>query len=141
MGNERMNIVYKKVANLVPYENNPRNNEEAVDYVANSIKVFGFKVPVVVDKDNIVVAGHTRLKACEKLGITEVPCIVAEDLTEDQIKAFRIARKSLYGVMCCPSCVKVSAMGITEYRIQHEIKWNNAVPKLLSPRWRKHIHK
>lgn len=91
MGNERMNIVYKKVADLVPYENNPRNNEEAVDYVANSIKEFGFKVPVVVDKDNIVVAGHTRLKACEKLGITEVPCIVAEDLTEDQIKAFRIA--------------------------------------------------
>ncbi|ACA63293.1 putative ParB nuclease [Lactobacillus phage c5] len=91
MGNERMNIVYKKVADLVPYENNPRNNEEAVDYVANSIKEFGFKVPVVVDKDNIVVAGHTRLKACKKLGITEVPCIVAEDLTEDQIKAFRIA--------------------------------------------------
>lgn len=91
MDNERMNIVYKKVADLVPYENNPRNNEEAVDYVANSIKEFGFKVPVVVDKDNIVVAGHTRLKACEKLGITEVPCIVAEDLTEDQIKAFRIA--------------------------------------------------
>lgn len=91
MDNERMNIVYKKVADLAPYENNPRNNEEAVDYVANSIKEFGFKVPVVVDKDNIVVAGHTRLKACEKLGITEVPCIVAEDLTEDQIKAFRIA--------------------------------------------------
>ncbi|AVJ48911.1 adenine-specific methyltransferase [Lactobacillus phage PMBT4] len=91
MDNERMNIVYKKVADLVPYENNPRNNEEAVDYVANSIKEFGFKVPVVVDKDNIVIAGHTRLKACEKLGITEVPCIVAEDLTEDQIKAFRIA--------------------------------------------------
>lgn len=91
MGNERMNIVYKKVTDLVPYENNPRNNEEAVDYVANSIKEFGFKVPVVVDKDNIVAAGHTRLKACEKLGITEVPCIVAEDLTEDQIKAFRIA--------------------------------------------------
>ena len=91
MDNERMNIVYKKVTDLVPYENNPRNNEEAVDYVANSIKEFGFKVPVVVDKDNIVVAGHTRLKACEKLGITEVPCIVAEDLTEDQIKAFRIA--------------------------------------------------
>ena len=86
-----MNIVYKKVDDLVPYENNPRNNDEAVDYVANSIKEFGFKVPVAVDKDNVVVAGHTRLKACEKLGITEVPCIVADDLTEDQIKAFRIA--------------------------------------------------
>lgn len=91
MNNAKMNIVYKKVADLVPYENNPRNNDGAVDYVANSIKEFGFKVPVVVDKDNIVVAGHTRLKACKKLGITEVPCIVADDLTEDQIKAFRIA--------------------------------------------------
>ena len=91
MSDEKMNIVYKKVDDLVPYENNPRNNDEAVDYVANSIKEFGFKVPVVVDKDNVVVAGHTRLKACEKLGITEVPCIVADDLTEDQIKAFRIA--------------------------------------------------
>ena len=91
MSDEKMNIVYKKVDDLVPYENNPRNNDEAVDYVANSIKEFGFKVPVVVDKDNVVVAGHTRLKACEKLGIDEVPCIVADDLTEDQIKAFRIA--------------------------------------------------
>ena len=91
MSDAKMNIVYKKVDDLVPYENNPRNNDEAVDYVANSIKEFGFKVPVVVDKDNVVVAGHTRLKACEKLGIDEVPCIVADDLTEDQIKAFRIA--------------------------------------------------
>ena len=86
-----MNIVYKKVKDLIPYENNPRNNEVAVDYVANSIKEFGFKVPVVVDKDNVVVAGHTRLKACEKLGIDEVPCIVADDLTPEQVKAFRLA--------------------------------------------------
>ena len=91
MESKKMNIVYKKVKDLIPYENNPRSNDEAVDYVANSIKEFGFKVPVVVDKDNVVVAGHTRLKACEKLGIDEVPCIVADDLTEDQIKAFRIA--------------------------------------------------
>ena len=91
MESNKMNIVYKKVKDLIPYENNPRNNDVAVDYVANSIKEFGFKVPVVVDKDNVVVAGHTRLKACEKLGIDEVPCIVADDLTEDQIKAFRLA--------------------------------------------------
>ena len=91
MESKKMNIVYKKVKDLIPYENNPRNNDEAVDYVAKSIEEFGFKVPVVVDKDNVVVAGHTRLKACEKIGISEVPCIVADDLTEDQIKAFRIA--------------------------------------------------
>lgn len=87
----KLNIVYKKTSELKPYENNPRNNDDAVDYVANSIKEFGFKVPIIVDKDNVIVAGHTRLKAAEKLGIDEVPCLVADDLTEDQIKAFRIA--------------------------------------------------
>lgn len=88
---KKKQIIYKKVVELVPYENNPRNNDEAVDYVANSIKRFNFQVPIIIDKDNVVVAGHTRLKACKKLGIEEVPCIVADDLTEDQIKAFRIA--------------------------------------------------
>lgn len=88
---KKKQIIYKKVVELVPYENNPRNNDEAVDYVANSIKQFHFQVPIIIDKDNVVVAGHTRLKACKKLGIEEVPCVVADDLTEDQIKAFRIA--------------------------------------------------
>ncbi len=86
-----MNIINKKVKDLIPYENNPRNNESAIDYVANSIKQFGFKVPLVVDKDNVVVTGHTRLKAAEKLGLEEVPVIVADDLTDKQIQAFRIA--------------------------------------------------
>ena len=63
----------------------------AVDMVANSIREFGFKVPIVVDKDNVIVAGHTRLKAPEKLGIKKVPVIVADDLDEEQIKAFRLA--------------------------------------------------
>lgn len=76
---------------IIPYENNPRINDEAVDYVAKSIKEFGFKVPIVIDKNNVIVAGHTRLKACKKLGIKEVPCIIADDLTDDQIKAYRIA--------------------------------------------------
>lgn len=84
-------IVYKNVADLVPYENNPRLNEAAVEYVANSIKEFGFKVPIVIDKNNVIVAGHTRLKACKQLGIDKVPCIVASDLTEEQVRAFRLA--------------------------------------------------
>lgn len=79
------------VDNLHEYENNPRFNDEAVDKVASSIKEFGFKVPLVVDKNNIIVAGHTRLKAAKKLKIKEVPVIVADDLTEEQIKAFRLA--------------------------------------------------
>ena len=76
---------------LIPYSNNPRNNESAVDAVAASIKEFGFKVPIIIDKDNVIVAGHTRLKAAKKLGIETVPCLIADDLTEDQIKAFRLA--------------------------------------------------
>ena len=86
-----MQIVYKKVNELVPYENNPRINDEAVEYVKNSIKEFGFKVPIVIDKDNVIVAGHTRLKASLELGLKEVPCIIADDLSEEQIKAFRLA--------------------------------------------------
>lgn len=88
---KEMKIEYKSIDELIPYENNPRINENAVDYVANSIKEFGFKNPIIIDKDNVIVAGHTRLKACEKLGIKKVPTIIADDLTEDQIKAFRIA--------------------------------------------------
>lgn len=86
-----MEIVYKKLSELIPYENNPRKNDEAVDAVAASISEFGWKVPVVIDTDNVVVAGHTRLKAAKKLGIEDIPCIVADDLSEEQVKAFRLA--------------------------------------------------
>lgn len=86
-----MEIINKKLEELIPYEKNPRNNDEAVEYVANSIKEFGFKVPIVVDKDGVIIAGHTRYKASKKLGLKEVPCIVADDLSEEQINAFRLA--------------------------------------------------
>ena len=86
-----MQIVLKKIDEIIPYENNPRKNDEAVDYVARSIKEFGFKVPIIIDKDNIIVTGHTRLKAAKQLGLKEVPTIMADDLTEEQIKAFRLA--------------------------------------------------
>ena len=86
-----MNIVMKKTSELIEYENNPRNNEAAIDAVAKSISEFGFKVPIVITKENIIIAGHTRLKASLKLGLATVPCIVADDLTEGQIKAFRLA--------------------------------------------------
>ncbi len=86
-----MKIVNKKVDDLIPYENNPRYNDESVEYVANSIKEFGFKVPIIVDKNNVIVAGHTRYKASLELGLEEVPTIVADDLSDEQIKAFRLA--------------------------------------------------
>ena len=86
-----MKIVEMPVFDLVPYENNPRNNDGAVDAVAASIREFGFRVPIIVDKGNVIVAGHTRLKAAEKLGLSSVPVIRADDLTEEQVKAFRLA--------------------------------------------------
>ena len=87
-------IIEKNIDELVPYENNARINDKAVEAVANSISDFGFKNPVIIDKNNVLVAGHTRVKAAKKLGLTKVPCIIADDLDEDQIKAFRIADNS-----------------------------------------------
>ncbi|NLB81563.1 MAG: ParB N-terminal domain-containing protein [Clostridiaceae bacterium] len=72
------------------YENNPRYNDEAVETVAASIKEFGFKVPVIIDNNNVIIAGHTRVKAARKLKMSAVPCIVADDLTEEQVNAFRL---------------------------------------------------
>lgn len=86
-----MKVVNIDIDNIKPYSKNPRINDNAVDYVAKSIKEFGFKVPIVIDKNNVIVAGHTRYKASKQLGLKEVPCIVAGDLTEEQIKAFRLA--------------------------------------------------
>ena len=86
-----MQIVEKRLNEIKPYEKNPRKNDEAVRYVANSIKEFGFKVPIVIDKDGVIVAGHTRYKAAKELGLESVPCIIADDLTPKQINAFRIA--------------------------------------------------
>lgn len=86
-------IIQKSIADLIPYSRNPRRNDEAVPMVMNSIKEFGFKVPIVVDRNNIIVCGHTRFKAALKLGLETVPCIVADDLSDEQIKAFRLAEQ------------------------------------------------
>src|SRR5574344_1914266 len=93
MENERKNmeIITRKLSEIKPYEKNPRKNDAAVEFVMNSIKEFGFKVPIVIDKDGVIVAGHTRYKASKKLKLTEVPCIIADDLTPEQIKAYRLA--------------------------------------------------
>ena len=80
-----------KLDDLKPYENNPRFNDNAVEYVSNSIKEFGFRNPIIIDKNNVIVCGHTRYKASMELGLKEVPCIVADDLTDEQIKAYRLA--------------------------------------------------
>lgn len=87
----KLQVVYRKVDEIIPYEKNPRLNDEAVEPVAESIKEFGFKIPIVLSSDGVIVAGHTRIKAAKKLGMEEVPCIIADDLTEEQVKAFRLA--------------------------------------------------
>lgn len=86
-----MTIYEKRIEELKPYDNNPRKNEAAIEAVAASIKEFGFKVPIVIDASGEIIAGHTRLKAAKLLGLPSVPCIVADDLTPEQIKAFRLA--------------------------------------------------
>ena len=84
-------ILTLPIGEIRPYEKNPRKNENAVKYVKESIRQFGFKVPIVIDSNRVIVCGHTRLLAAKSLGLTEVPCIMADDLTDDQIKAFRLA--------------------------------------------------
>ena len=88
---EKTKVTYMDTDSLIPYANNPRLNDNAVDAVAASIKEFGFKVPIVVDGENVIINGHTRLKAAHKLGLEQVPVIVADDLTPAQVKAFRLA--------------------------------------------------
>lgn len=87
---QRSEIEWMPIASIKPYDKNPRRNDEAVDAVANSITEFGFKNPIIVDNDLIIIAGHTRLKAAKKLGLKEVPVIIASDLTPEQVRAFRI---------------------------------------------------
>ncbi len=86
----RSKIVLMALDKVTPYENNPRNNEEAVAVVANSIKEFGFNQPIVVDKDNVIIVGHTRYLAAQKLELAEVPVIVATNLSEEQVRAYRL---------------------------------------------------
>lgn len=85
-----MQITNKAITEIQPYEKNPRRNDNAVGVVAKSIKEFGFKVPIVIDNEGVIVAGHTRYRAAVELGLQEVPCIIADDLNEEQIKAFRL---------------------------------------------------
>ena len=88
---KKMNIVMMKISDIKEYDNNPRKNDNAVEAVASSIRSFGFKVPIIIDSNNVIIAGHTRLKASKKLGYQEVPCLIADDLTDEQVKAYRLA--------------------------------------------------
>ncbi len=86
-----MRIERWNIDRVKPYDNNPRNNDGAVDAVANSIREYGFRQPLVVDTDGVIICGHTRYKAAQQLGLDKVPVHVAKDLTPEQIRAYRIA--------------------------------------------------
>lgn len=86
-----MNVIEKNISDVKPYEKNPRKNDAAVSAVTNSIREFGFKVPIVIDKSGTIIAGHTRYKAALQLGLQKIPCVIADDLTKEQVKAFRLA--------------------------------------------------
>lgn len=88
---DKLKIEYVDINKIKPYKKNPRKNEEAIPYVMESIKQFGFKNLIIIDKNNVIIAGHTRLESAKRLGMKEVPIIHADDLTEEQVKAFRLA--------------------------------------------------
>lgn len=84
-------VQYQDISQIHPYENNPRNNEAAIEPVAQSIKSFGFRVHILIDQKGTIIAGHTRYEAAKRLGMDKVPCILVDDLTDAQIRAYRIA--------------------------------------------------
>ena len=86
-----MKIELRPISDIRPYEHNPRLNDDAVDAVAHSISEWGFRQPIVVDGDGVIVCGHTRFKAAQKLGLARVPVHVVKDLTPEQVRAYRIA--------------------------------------------------
>jgi site-specific DNA-methyltransferase (adenine-specific) len=96
-----MKIQLFPIEELKAYENNPRRiSADAIKAVSNSIREFGFKVPVIIDKEKVIVAGHARVLASKELGLKEIPCIVADDLTPEQIKAFRLADNKTSELTC-----------------------------------------
>lgn len=86
-----MKVIEVPIEQIKPYENNPRINDDAIHETANSIKEFGWQQPIVVDKDNVIIVGHTRLKAAKQLGLTKVPVVIADKLSDEQVKAYRLA--------------------------------------------------
>ena len=85
-----MNILSLPIGEIHPYQKNPRKNEQAVGAVAESIRQYGFLVPLVISADHEIITGHTRYKAAQQLGLETVPCVIADELTPEQIKAFRL---------------------------------------------------
>lgn len=86
-----MNIEYREINEIKPYKRNPRVNDKAIEYLMNSVKEFGFKVPITIDKDDVIITGHTRYEVAKRLGMDKIPTIKILDLDDNKIKAFRLA--------------------------------------------------
>lgn len=147
----RAEVTEIPISEVRPYENNPRLNDRAVPMLMESIRTFGFNVPIIIDKDNVVIAGHTRLKAAERLGMKTVPCVRAEDLSEEQARAFRLADnkaaelarwdfEKLYGELeslkvTAPE-LDMSAFGFDEIRFEQKQTTKEEVPdgRVICPR-------
>lgn len=91
MSKTKQEMVYLPLDEIKPYEKNPRKNKDAVKYVAESLKEFGAQSPIIVDKDMVIIAGHTRLLAAKQIGMKEFPVIIADGLSKEQVKAYRLA--------------------------------------------------
>lgn len=138
-----MTIKDVEIGLIQEYENNPRINDDTVKYVARSIEKFGFKVPLVVDRDNVIVTGHTRFRAAQELGLKTVPVIVADDLSEEQIAAFRLAdnKVSMYSTwddekleeelqeFADDAEMQMKEFGFEDEKILHEIDENHGSEK------------
>ena len=98
MSKDSMRIEWWDIDRVIPYKNNPRHNDDAVEKVANSLREFGWKQSLVVDSDGVLIVGHTRLKAAKSLGMDKVPVLVANDLTPAQVQAYRIADNASGGI-------------------------------------------
>ena len=130
---DSMEIVMRKVSELTPYEKNPRLNDKAVEACAESIKAYGFKVPIIVDRNGIIVTGHTRLKAAKALGMKEVPCIIADDLTDEQIRAFRIADNKVSDFSIWDNKLLLEELeAIADFDV--ELSWQNFRTWMCTPR-------
>ncbi len=86
-----MKIEYREINEIKPYNRNPRVNDKAIEFLMNSVKEFGFKVPITIDKDDVIITGHTRYEVAKRLGMDKIPTIKIEDLDDNKIKAFRLA--------------------------------------------------
>ena len=110
-----MNIESRSVTDIRPYDQNPRINESAIDAVAQSLREFGFRQPIVVDTEGVIVCGHTRWKAAAKLGLTVVPVHVATDLSPEQLRAYRIADNQTASLSAWdPELLPVELLGLQE---------------------------